>query len=227
MLETKQRNVNYTTPHNQITAAEDRSWFNMPQTQAQGDALIGYIIHQDGRLLPVARQSETNAAWGANEKPEINSISPFHPTNNFLTPQQREVSAAASSWGHAHSSGDWSSQLNTPCALVEDKENFQMFVEAPGIDLSCSTVRLLGNQVYIECEKRLNSIAAFQQGAKNKNILYSDMTTGKYVRVINLPILNSDCIDMSKTEKRYQDGVLEVSLKKTKKYCESSINLAE
>lgn len=239
MVETKQRNN--TAPHNQTTVAksqfrewqngEDRNFLNMPQ--AQGDTLIGYIIHQDGRLLPVTRQSGTNAAWGANENSEINSISPFPPPKAFLT-SQREASAyytgdaASSLWGrHAYSSPDCSRQLNAPCALVEDKDSFQLFVEAPGVDLSCSTVRLLGNQVYIECEKRLNSIAAFQQSAKNKNILYSDMTTGKYVRVINLPILNSDCVDMSKTENKYCDGVLEVCFKKTKKYCESSINLAE
>jgi HSP20 family protein len=92
--------------------------------------------------------------------------------------------------------------------LYEDKDAVYVEALAPGVDPSTMNLRVAGNTLIIEGEKR--RVAG---DVKPEAFHRSERATGKFVRHIELPVE----VDENKVQADYKHGLLNVTLHKAEK----------
>lgn len=112
--------------------------------------------------------------------------------------------------------GRSSSGFNPDVDVYEEKEQYLVKAEVPGIDKSDIDVRIENDVLTIAGEKRLPA----HESAKDRYAYY-ERSFGKFSRSFKLP----EQVDSNSVEAHYRDGILEVTLKKRPEAAPKSIEI--
>lgn len=88
--------------------------------------------------------------------------------------------------------------------ISEDKDNINVLAEIPGVKKNDIKITLQDNILTIEGEKKKET------EQKEKNYFRSERTHGSFKRCFTLP----DLVDSEKVEAKFEDGMLNIQLKK-------------
>jgi HSP20 family protein len=98
------------------------------------------------------------------------------------------------------------SDFNAKVDMKDNEKNVEVTAELPGVELKDIEVRLEDNSLVIKGEKRS------EKEEKDKNYYRMERSYGSFYRVLPMPCaIDKDSVDAS-----YKDGVLKVSLTKSK-----------
>ena len=97
-----------------------------------------------------------------------------------------------------------SDNFNPRIDISEDKENINVIAEIPGVKKDDIKITLQDNILTIEGEKKKET------EKKEKNFFRSERMYGSFKRCFTLP----DLVDSEKVEAKFEDGMLNIQLKK-------------
>jgi len=97
------------------------------------------------------------------------------------------------------------SDFSPSCEFNEDKANYTVKFDMPGVKKEDVKIELDGNQLMVSAERRE------EKKSEDKKSRYSEITYGSYQRSFTLP----STVDEKKVDAKFTDGVLTVSLSKT------------
>jgi HSP20 family protein len=101
--------------------------------------------------------------------------------------------------------GGFDGAFNPAIDLVMEKDNLVVKADLPGLSKDDITVSLQDNYLTIKGEKKQE----FEQ--KEANYFVSERSYGSFTRTVELPT----AVDAKKSEARFKDGVLQITLPKT------------
>ena len=100
--------------------------------------------------------------------------------------------------------------------VIENKDDFMVKVELPGVKQEDMNISISGNILSIEGEKKTES------EVKKKGYYYAEISYGNFLRSIVIP----STVDVSKIEAMSDMGVLEITLPKTPEVKPKKITVA-
>lgn len=101
-----------------------------------------------------------------------------------------------------------------PINLTEDKDNYFIRAELPGLDPGDLDIQTTGNSITISGERKIAAEVGVKYHRKERE-------SGKFSRIINLP----ETVNMEKVEAGLVDGVLTVSIPKAEAMKPRQINV--
>lgn len=99
----------------------------------------------------------------------------------------------------------WETSFTPAMDVVEEKDNFLVKVDLPGLTKDDITVTIHDSYLTIKGERR------HEVEKKEANFYHRERTFGQFVRTLELPAH----VDASKVQATFRDGVLHVTLPKT------------
>lgn len=97
------------------------------------------------------------------------------------------------------------SDFSPSCELSEDKTNFYVKFDIPGVKKDDVKVQMDGNQVTVSAERR------DEKQSEDKKSYYSEISYGSYERSFTLPT----SVDEKKIDAKFEDGVLTLVMPKS------------
>jgi len=110
-------------------------------------------------------------------------------------------------WNHPALAGEQDDikGLQLKLDVSEDEKSYSVRADLPGVKKEDIRVSVDGNQITISAE-----VKSSREETKDKNLIYSERYEGKVYRSFTL----DGSVDESKSQAKYADGVLELTLPK-------------
>ncbi|MGE4133813.1 MAG: Hsp20/alpha crystallin family protein [Bdellovibrionales bacterium] len=96
-------------------------------------------------------------------------------------------------------------EFSPTCELSEDKSNYVMTFDMPGVKKEDVKIELDGNRLMVSAERRE------EKKTEDKKRRYSEVSYGSYQRTCTLP----SAVDDKKVDAKFENGVLTLTMPKT------------
>ncbi|MGE4131018.1 MAG: Hsp20/alpha crystallin family protein [Bdellovibrionales bacterium] len=96
-------------------------------------------------------------------------------------------------------------EFSPTCELSEDKSNYVMTFDMPGVKKEDVKIELDGNRLMVSAERRE------EKEMEDKKRRYSEISYGSYQRTFTLP----SAVDDKKVDAKFENGVLTLTMPKT------------
>lgn len=97
------------------------------------------------------------------------------------------------------------SDFSPSCELVEDKSNYVMKFDMPGVKKEDVKIEIDGAQITVSAERRE------EKKSEDRRSHYSELTYGAYRRSFTLP----NSVDEKKVDAKFENGVLTLTMPKS------------